>query len=126
MNCPKCSGDLETVSYKEIEFERCDLCQGLWFDLLEKEDLLKIEGSESIDIGDDQVGKQYQDIRSIDCPKCHQRMVPMIDKDQFHIKYESCQSCYGTFFDAGEFTDLKERTILDSFAKMISALRTHL
>jgi len=126
MECPKCFGELESVTYGDIEFERCDACGGLWFDLFEKEDLLKIKGSESIDIGDEQVAEMYKDIRSIDCPKCHQRMIPMVDKDQFHIKYESCQNCFGTFFDAGEFRDLKEFTVLDRFSKMLKALRSHL
>jgi len=53
-------------------------------------------------------------------------MVPMIDKDQFHIKYESYQSCFGTFFDASEFRDLKERSVLERFTQMITTLRTNL
>lgn len=126
MDCPKCAGKLVSASFESIEFERCDNCSGLWFDLLEKDDLVKIKGSEIIDIGSDQVGKLYSDMRNIDCPRCNHSMIPMVDKDQFHIKYESCINCFGTFFDAGEFRDLKETSVLDRFAKMLSALRTHL
>ena len=126
MKCPKCSGKFESVSFENIEFERCDTCNGLWFDLLEKEDLLKIKGSESIDIGNEQVSLQYRDMRNIDCPKCYQTMIPMIDKDQFHIKYESCQNCFGTFFDAGEFGDLKETSVVKRFMQLLKTLRTHL
>lgn len=125
MNCPKCLGKFKTYTFENIKFERCDNCQGLWFDMLEKEDLVQIKGSESIDIGSDQVSLQYRDMRNIDCPVCNQRMVPMIDKDKFHIRYESCVNCYGTFFDAGEFRDLKELTILDRFTKMLKTLRTN-
>lgn len=102
MQCPKCNGLFESITFKEVEFERCSDCQGLWFDMLEKEDLVKIAGSESIDIGNEQVGKQYREMRDIECPKCEQHMIPMVDKDQFHIKYESCGTCFGAFFDAGE------------------------
>lgn len=126
MDCPKCVGELETDSFQGIKFSRCDACKGLWFDLLVKEDLLAIKGSELIDIGSDAEGEIYQDIRQIDCPKCHQRMIQMIDKDQFHIKYESCQNCFGTFFDASEFRDLKENTVLERFGQMISTLRSNL
>jgi len=126
MNCPKCSSKFEKVSFGEIEVERCLGCQGLWFDMLEKEDLAKIEGSEAIDIGDDQVGEEYDSLQDIKCPQCTVKMLPMVDKDQVHIKYESCPICYGTFFDAGEFRDLKEHTVLERFKEMLGTLRTNL
>jgi hypothetical protein len=50
----------------------------------------------------------------------------MVDKDQFHIKYEACVDCFGTFFTAGEFRDLKERSVLERFAQMLGTLRTHI
>ena len=126
MNCPKCSSKFEKVSFGEIEVERCLGCQGLWFDMLEKDDLAKIEGSEAIDIGDDQVGDEYDSLQDIKCPQCTVKMLPMVDKDQVHIKYESCPICYGTFFDAGEFRDLKEYTVLERFKEMLGTLRTNL
>lgn len=126
MNCPKCHSKFETISYGEIQVERCLGCQGLWFDMLEKEDLIKIEGSEAIDIGNDQVGEEYDDHRKIKCPHCMVEMIPMVDKDQHHIKYESCQNCFGTFFDAGEFRELKENSVIKRFFDMLKTLRTNL
>ena len=126
MNCPKCSAEFETVSFNDIEVDRCTGCKGLWFDMLEKDDLVKIKGSESIDIGDEQVGESYRDMQKIQCPKCSRPMLPMVDKDQFHIKYEACVDCFGTFFTAGEFRDLKERSVLERFAQMLGTLRTHI
>ena len=126
MQCPKCQSPFEKITYADIEVDRCTDCQGLWFDLLEKEDLVRIEGSESIDIGSDQVGRQYREVRDIDCPQCAEPMIPMVDKDQDHIKYESCPICYGAFFDAGEFRDLKEHTVLERFTEMLRTLRTNL
>jgi len=126
MKCPKCQSQFETITFKEIEVDRCLGCQGLWFDLLEKEDLVRIEGSEAIDIGSDQVSKKYRDMEDVKCPHCKVEMLPMVDKDQFHIKYESCPICYGTFFDAGEFRDLKENSVLERFMHMLQTLRTNL
>lgn len=126
MNCPKCDSKFETVSFNDIEVERCLGCQGLWFDMLEREDLVKIKGSESIDIGNDQVGEEYDNLRNIKCPHCTVKMIPMVDKDQVHIKYESCTVCYGTFFDAGEFRDLKDHSVVERFFEMIQTLRTNL
>jgi len=45
MNCPKCSAEFETISFNDIEVDRCTRCKGLWFDALKKDDLLKIKGS---------------------------------------------------------------------------------
>ena len=126
MDCPKCGGLFETVAFNKVKIERCDACAGLWFDMLEKEDLLKMKGSEVIDIGDEQVGEDHDQMRKIDCPRCKARMIPMIDKDQFHIHYECCPSCYGAYFDAGEFRDLKEHKVVERFVQMLQTIRTHL
>ncbi len=126
MKCPKCGSQFEKVLFADIEVERCLDCRGLWFDMLEKEDLVKIKGSEAIDIGSVQVGEQYRDLQHVKCPHCALEMISMVDKDQFHIHYESCPSCYGTFFDAGEFRDLKEHTILERFHEMLKTIRTNL
>ncbi|MCB1692139.1 MAG: zf-TFIIB domain-containing protein [Pseudomonadales bacterium] len=126
MKCPKCGEAFEAVVFNDIEVERCLGCKGLWFDMLEKEDLVKMEGSEVIDIGSDQVGRKYNKIQEYDCPVCESHMIPMVDKDQFHIHYECCPACFGTFFDAGEFRDLKDHTVAERFSRMLSALRSHL
>jgi Zn-finger nucleic acid-binding protein len=126
MECPKCDGEFKKITFSGIEIERCNTCQGLWFGLLEKEDLVKIEGSESIDIGSEQVGESYSTMRDIECPHCGDLMIVMIDKDQFHIEYESCPSCFGTFFDAGEFKDLKEHSVVERFMQMLETLRSNL
>ena len=134
MECPKCEGEFETVKFSGIEVDRCTGCAGLWFDMLEKEDLVRIEGSEGmvdipggpVDIGSEAVGQSYTKVRDINCPHCGVQMIPMIDKDQFHIQYESCPSCFGTFFDAGEFRDLKDYSVVERFTQMVETLRTNL
>ena len=115
MECPKCKSDMETVTFEQIEVDRCIKCKGLWFDMLEHEHLKEMRNSESIDIGKAEVGKEYDKIDKIDCPVCKSNMIKMVDKDQPHLRYEACTSCYGVFFDAGEFRDYKEKTVLDFF-----------
>jgi Zn-finger nucleic acid-binding protein len=126
MLCPKCKSGFETVTYENIEVDRCTTCQGIWFDILEQEDLKNIEGSETIDIGDEYIGEKYNQLRKINCPDCNVKMMTMIDKDQFHIQYESCPRCFGTFFDAGEFKDYKESTVVERFKQMVDTLRSNL
>ncbi len=113
MQCPKCDSEMETVTFEGIDVDRCTGCGGLWFDMLEQEDLRAIEGSEAIDTGDPRVGKRHNRSGPIHCPVCKARMIPMVDRKQPHIWYESCQSCFGVFFDAGEFSDYKNYTPAD-------------
>lgn len=126
MLCPKCGSQFEKIRYQEIEIDRCLGCRGLWFDMLEKDDLARIEGSESIDIGSEHVGEEFDKLRKIDCPQCAVAMLPMVDRAQYHIHYESCPVCYGTYFDAGEFRDLKEHSVLERFVQMLKVLRRNL
>ncbi len=119
MRCPKCESQFETFAYENIEVDRCTNCGGIWFDALEKEDLKQIQGAESIDIGDKRVGKKYNEMQNINCPKCEVKMLRMADKTQFHIEYEFCPACLSTFFDAGEFKDLNELTVVERFKKMV-------
>lgn len=123
MICPKCSAEMETVQYHNIEVDRCTMCFGIWFDMLELEDLKAMKGSETIDIGSAAVGKKYNKIQDIKCPVCNAEMIKMVDKRQPHIWYESCSVCYGVFFDAGEFRDYKEETVLDFFKDLLAGER---
>jgi Zn-finger nucleic acid-binding protein len=51
-------------------------------------------------------------------------MVKMVDSKQRHIWYETCDSCNGSFFDAGEFRDLSELSISDFFKGLAAPERT--
>lgn len=119
MRCPKCGSDFETFTHENVEVDRCNNCGGIWFDAAEKKNLEQIEDAAIIDSGDRRVGKKYNEMRNINCPKCDVAMYRVADKTQFHIEYESCPACYGTFFDAGEFKDLNELTVVERFKKMV-------
>ncbi len=115
LQCPKCDGTLESVVYSGIEVDRCTNCKGIWFDSQEAQDLKKMPGSESIDIGDPATGEKFDEIEDINCPKCQTKMTKMVDLKQTHIWYEKCPVCYGIWFDAGEFKDYKEENLADMF-----------
>jgi Zn-finger nucleic acid-binding protein len=51
MECPKCQARMEVVRFEDIEVDRCVRCGGLWFDVLEDEELRGRAGSEAIDTG---------------------------------------------------------------------------
>jgi uncharacterized protein len=109
MQCPKCGAPFEQVSVDDVVVDRCTGCRGLWFDLLEHEDL-KAHASR-IDTGDAALGEQHNRTDRIACPTCpNSPLIRMVDPAQPHIWFESCTVCYGRFYDAGEFRDFAELT----------------
>ncbi len=122
MLCPKCEHELEVINFDDIEIDRCTNCFGIWFDHLEQEDLKKLEGADSIDIGDEFVGAKYDNIREVDCPKCTVPLHRVLHEGDFEITFERCPQCRGSFFDAGEFRDYMDEEIYAEFEKVLSNL----
>jgi Zn-finger nucleic acid-binding protein len=48
MRCPKCLSDMETITFNDVEIDRCLDCYGIWFDHLERSRLAGLKGAESI------------------------------------------------------------------------------
>ena len=118
MQCPKCEAAMQAIETEKGTVDRCSQCQGLWFDLLEDEDHKPL--AEAIDTGPAELGATYHAIDRIHCPVCPDSpLIRMVDPVQPHIWFESCTTCYGRFFDAGEFRDLAEVTLQD-FMKRFS------
>ena len=112
MNCPKCKSSMNRVTEDGIEVDRCTACQGIWFDILEDEKLRA--RAREVDTGSARTGAKYNPSDRINCPICpNTQLLRMVDPHQSHVWFESCPSCFGRFFDAGEFRDLGQRTLGD-------------
>jgi uncharacterized protein len=111
MECPKCQARMEVVGFEDTEVDRCVRCGGLWFDVLEHEELRARAGSEAIDTGPTWQAPMHDIQGKVFCPVDGALMVRMVHAAQPHIWVESCPVCRGTFFDAGEFTDFTEPPI---------------
>lgn len=98
---------------------RCEHCMGLWLAIGAHQNLE--DEAEKIDIGNAELGEHFNQIDDIDCPVCEQPMIKMVDAQQPHIWFESCQSCYGRFYDAGEYRDLALYEFSD-FMKRLSVI----
>ena len=116
LNCPACGGAMETITFQDIQIDRCLTCKGLWFDALEKEHLDAMRGSQSIDVGQT-AGGRSQSAR-INCPVCHTPMIRMTDHRHPNVHYHSCTVCFGLFFNAGEFREHKEGAVLHLFHEL--------
>lgn len=118
MQCPKCASEMTELPGLPARALRCSGCNGLWFESLAFEQLAPY--AERIDVGSVEQGREYNRIDRIDCPSCpgRQDLIRMVDTKQPHIWFESCQSCFGRFYDAGEFKDFTEY----SFAEWLQDL----
>jgi Zn-finger nucleic acid-binding protein len=109
MECPKCQGALQAQWFHGTEIDRCANCQGIWFDMGERQELREIEGSEAIDPGTNQdLARDGKAV--VKCPRDKVQMTRMVDPARPTVWLESCPVCYGVFLDAGEFRALKEDT----------------
>lgn len=117
MNCPKCKAAMNPVKFQEFEVDRCTRCGGLWFDMLEAEDISRLKGSESVDTATS-IKKGGPLLDNMACPSCKSAMTLMTVANQPHIHYEACGRCYGIYLDAGEFRDYKEKTFAEFFRRL--------
>ena len=114
INCPKCHVPMRPLTAGAFTVDRCEKCLGLWLDKGERLKILKDKKLvDAIDIGPEETGKQHDEIRRIDCPRCGVPMHHVADRAQKHIGFEMCRNCQGSFLDAGELRDLSEFTILE-------------
>ena len=126
MNCPKCTGELEQHAVEgELSVYRCNSCAGIWCRGNTLDDLMNIWMSDAIiDVGSPQIGQRLDKVReNVECPEGHGPMIHMNDEEQVHIGYECCATCKGVYLDAGEFTDLKHRTPIDTLKKFARNLK---
>lgn len=121
MLCPKCAGFMERRTHgRNISVERCGQCYGLF---CQPEMLAEMKAawmSEMLDSGDPRIGKKFNAVEDINCPHCRVPMTKRHDPKQSHIHFEQCPQCGGIFFDAGEFSDWKYETFLDSFRDFLA------
>jgi Zn-finger nucleic acid-binding protein len=76
MECPKCHSAMEEVTYgRDLIIDRCTNCKGIWFDAGEAEKLKGKWMSEFIDSGDPEVGKEYNKIDDVNCPRCDKKIL---------------------------------------------------
>lgn len=98
MKCPNCNSQLEKKQYYDIEVDRCQKCQGMWFDFKELDSL------EDKTLENDEVkGTLVWDkkLSSKKCPKCIKKMMEFNYRLN-DIKLDYCQDMHGYWLDKGE------------------------
>jgi len=119
MNCPKCQELMDEVTENGITVDRCRGCGGIWFDLLEAEDMLETVDVRTVDTGSKIKGITMNRIRDIKCPKCTIDMQTASDREDPTLQFEVCTNCHGYFLDAGELKDMDNVTAAESAMETI-------
>lgn len=126
MDCPKCNTAMDERNLRTLKglvvFDQCSSCKGFWFDIGEAEQLKDSWEPDWIDSGDPEKGKELNEIRDVNCPRCGKKMDKVTDPKQRHIKLETC-GLHGVFMDAGEFIDYTNETLTDIFKGVVARIR---
>jgi len=122
LSCPKCEdASMEAVTADGITVHRCNECMGLWLDegqrlkLVQHKDAVK-----HLDTGSHDVGQLQDAVTGGTCPRCQTELHHVHDKAQKQIGFEVCRKCGGSFFDAGELTDLTAFTLSERIRALLS------
>ncbi len=126
MDCPKCSSAMHKVDEPSLNAVKCSGCSGIFFLNGSHEDARSIKGIASIDDADANTTSEYNAVRNIDCPNCHQKMTKMVDRTQYHINFEACSYCDSVFFDAGEFKDFTKFTFLGRIKQALGTFKDNI
>ncbi len=132
MQCPKCRSAMESVQGAHGQpVDRCTQCSGLFISMAAMESICRewflwpsAKSEKRIDVGDRKSAREYDSIDDIDCPVCLSRMAKVSVEGQSHISLEQCTDCEGIFFDAGELTDTRYKTLVDWFRSRRKPPRT--
>ncbi len=112
LECPKCREPMRQLKAGDFIVDRCEQCYGIWIDKGERLKLLKDKALVwGVDIGSPETGRTYDQQTEATCPRCQCPMQHVNDRAQKHVGFEFCSECQGSFFDAGELTDLSEFTL---------------
>jgi Zn-finger nucleic acid-binding protein len=131
MQCPKCQSVMESVqgAYGK-PVDRCTQCQGLFISMEAMESICRewfmwpsARSEHRIDVGNRKSGREYDAVDDIDCPVCLKQMAKVNVEGQSHISLEQCTDCEGIFFDAGELTDTRYKTLVDWVRKRLKPPR---
>lgn len=118
MRCPKCSKiDLKHESVggtgrDAIAIDRCPSCGGMWFDMLELDNVLKLKPAELLraDVNAAYARRAAGDEaeKRLNCPRCEGTvyLIKMKNRTGRGAMVDSCKVCFGAWLDAGELARL--------------------
>jgi Zn-finger nucleic acid-binding protein len=129
MDCPKCVGKLQKKKTEGLDVDVCFVCEGIWFDAGELEDVLKADAKDFdyIDVGREEfdgreIAGLYKniDLKPGKCPRCGDDT--LLVKGEYPGKHkvniDICPKGHGLWLDGGEVKALRNREKVEAREKM--------
>ena len=124
MDCPKCVGVLQKSKIEGIELDVCFICEGIWFDAEELEEVIKKDSKDFdyIDAGREKFdGKELSELHGdLDkkqgkCPRCADgtMLIKSEYKGKHKINVDVCPKGHGIWLDGGEIHELRKRGLVE-------------
>jgi len=124
MKCPKCVGKLQKRTFEGIEIDSCFVCEGLWFDAGELDDVIK-KDSKNFDFvgldkkdydGKEMAGLNHQvDMKEGGCPRCDDETILVRKKyeQKQTVNIDVCPKGHGVWLDGGEILLIRKRFLVN-------------
>lgn len=115
MKCHSCGTEMTTENYEEISIDVCPVCQGVWLDKGELEQIMRIREERFDQSNIDQVSLKCDVTRipvgelkrEVVCPKCGLLMNPVNFSYCSGIIIDKCPSDDGVWLDKGEIEKIQ-------------------
>ena len=104
MNCPRCSTELKTETYKGIEVDKCPRCEGLWLDYQELDQLEDTAMDDDPAKGSMMFKSEGGDLL---CPRCNSPM-RWFRYRHYDMELDFCEAEHGFWLDKGEEKRVQE------------------
>ena len=109
MICPACKNPMMVMEYNKIELDYCNSCNGVWFDNVELDLLMK-----SLDLAEDTLLLQKMmscpeiqlEGKKRRCPICGKNMKLVNVGEGQDLVVDVCYNGHGLWFDGGELPQL--------------------
>ena len=119
MNCPRCKANLKVETINDIHFsievDKCENCEGIWFDESELQKLERITELTIFEIR--RIPRTKKQLESLFCPKCEDIYENQIlmnkaehPKDN-KVVMDYCNNCRGIWLDKGELEAIQKQNM---------------
>ena len=98
MNCPRCTTQLRTETYKGIEADKCPRCEGMWLDYAELDQLEDTAFADDPTKGTMMFSSEGSDLL---CPRCEGHM-KWFRYRHYDLELDFCRAEHGFWLDKGE------------------------
>lgn len=130
LGCPKCIGKLKEMDIHGVKIDVCQVCEGIWFDKNELEDVLKADAFNTKTQGLSNPTMDGFEIphslaceineKEAVCPRCNDgtKLVNKESRMEDNLFIDECPKCGGVWLDGGEIKYLRMNFFRDITDKM--------